>query len=94
MWNEVNKAELEDEDVYFPVKCSEKEIEELVKLYRLQFYNRELSCGAGAIRRKLEKHCVRPLPSVSKINRILSRLCLTNKRTGYYQEDYVSLTKN
>lgn len=93
MWNEVNKTELEEE-VHFPVKCSEKEIEELVELYRLQFYNREMPCGAGAIRNKLEKLCVRPLPSVCTINRILSKRCLTNKRTGYYEEDYVPIGKN
>jgi hypothetical protein len=29
------------------------------------------------------------LPSITTINRILSRNCLTHRRTGYYPEDYI-----
>lgn len=94
MWNEVDKEKLEEESVHFPVEHSNQEIEELVESIRLERHNRELPCGAQVIRDKLEKLCVQPLPSVSAINRILARLCLTHKRTGYYEEDYMPLEKN
>lgn len=60
------------------------EIEEIVRMVRLNLYNRGLLCGAQAIRRKLDKQGVRPLPSLSTINRILSRHGLTHGRTGHY----------
>lgn len=94
MWNEVDKEKLEEESIFFPVEHSKQKIEELVESIRLKRYNRELPCGAQVIRDKLEKLCVQPLPSVSTINRILARLCLTNKRTGYYEEEHMPLEKN
>ena len=65
-----------------------EEIEEIVVRERLHLYNRGLAYGAHAISRVLDQEGVRPLPSVSTINRILSRNCLTHRRTGYYPEDY------
>lgn len=65
-----------------------KEIEKIVVLQRLYLYNRGELCGAKAIRIKLQQQGVRPLPSISTINRILSRNYLTHRRTGYYPEDY------
>jgi len=65
------------------------EIEEIVVMERLHLYNRGLSYGAQAISRVLDQKEVRPLPSVRTINRILSRNCLTHRRTGYYPEDYL-----
>jgi putative transposase len=55
---------------------------------RLHLYNRGLPCGAKGIRNLLDKHYVRPLPSISTIKRILSRNGLTHGRTGYYPEDH------
>ena len=66
-----------------------KEIEQIVILERLYLYNRGLPCGAQAIRRRMERQGIQPLPSISTINRILSRNCLTHRRTGYYPEDYI-----
>jgi putative transposase len=65
-----------------------EEIEEIVVMERLHLYNRGLSYGAQAISRVLDQRGVRPLPSITTINRILSRNCLTHRRTGYYPEDY------
>jgi len=65
------------------------EIEEIVVMERLHLYNRGLSYGAQAISRILQQKGVRPLPSITTINRILSRNCLTHRRTGYYPEDYI-----
>jgi len=62
-----------------------KEIEEIVKMVRLNLYNRDLFCGAQAIRWEMEELGVRPLPSLRTINRILSRNELTHRRTGRYQ---------
>ena len=71
-------------DIYTP-----DEIEQIVVMQRLHLYNLGLPCGAKAIRRKLDREGIQPLPSSSTINRILSRNCLTHRRTGYYPEDYI-----
>jgi hypothetical protein len=62
-----------------------KEIEEIVKLVRLNLYNRDLFSGAQAILWELEDLDVKPLPSPRTINRILSRNALTHRRTGKYE---------
>ena len=61
------------------------EIEEIVKLIRLNLYNRGLFCGAQAIRWEMEEFGVQPLPSIRTINRIISRYGLTHRRTGVYE---------
>jgi len=61
------------------------EIEEIVKLVRLNLYNQDLFCGAQAILWQLEDLGVRPLPSLRTINRILKRNELTHRRTGKYE---------
>lgn len=62
-----------------------KEIEEIVKMVRLNLYNHDLFCGAQAILWELEDLGVKPLPSPRTINRILSRNALTHRRTGKYE---------
>jgi len=61
------------------------EIEEIVKLVRLNLYNRDLFCGAQAIRWEVEELNVQPLPSIRTIDRILSRQGLTHRRIGRYE---------
>jgi transposase InsO family protein len=61
------------------------EVEEIVKMVRLNLYNQDLFCGAQAILWELEDLCVKPLPSQRTINRILSRNELTCRRTGKYE---------
>lgn len=61
------------------------EIEEIIKMVRMNLYNNDLFCGAQAIRWELEDMGVLPLPSERTINRILSRNDLTHKRTGRYE---------
>lgn len=62
-----------------------EEVEHIVVLARLHCYNRGLPCGAGALRQHLrEQACLHPLPSVCRINEILSRYGLTHGRTGWY----------
>ena len=71
------------------------EIEEIVKIIRLNLYNKGLFCGAQAILWELEDLYVNPLPSARTINRILSRNGLTQRRTGQYEPKgtaYPSLT--
>lgn len=60
------------------------EIEEIVKMVRLNLYNQDLFCGAQAIHWEMEELGVKPLPSIRTINRILSRNELTHRRTGKY----------
>lgn len=62
-----------------------KEIEEIVKMVRLNLYNRDQFCGAQAILWELEDLAINPLPSLRTINRILSRNELTHRRTGKYE---------
>ena len=67
--------------------CTKEEIEETVVLARLELYNRGLPCGPGAIRKRLDLfYLVEPLPSERTIARILAKRCLTNGRTGCYDE--------
>ena len=61
------------------------EIEEIVKMVRLNLYNQDLFCGAQAILWEMEDLGVQALPSIRTINRILSRNELTHRRTGKYE---------
>ena len=61
------------------------EVEEIVKMVRLNLYNQDLFCGAQAIYWEMEELGVKPLPSIRNINRILSRNDLTHRRTGKYE---------
>jgi hypothetical protein len=61
------------------------EIEEIVKMVRLNLYNQDLFCGAQAILWEMEDLGIKPLPSPRTINRILSRKDLTHRRTGRYE---------
>ena len=56
--------------------------------FRLDLYNRGTYCGPTAIQDKLRNENLTPVPSISTITRVLKNQCLTNGRTGYYQEDY------
>ena len=59
------------------------EIEEIVKLIRLNLYNQGLRCGAKAIKKEMDEEQIEPVPSESTIGRILSRLGLTHGRIGF-----------
>ena len=61
------------------------EIEEIVKMVRLNLYSKDLFCGAQAILWELEDYGIQPLPSLRTINRILVRNDLTHRRTGRYE---------
>lgn len=61
------------------------EIEQIIKMVRLNLYNQDLFCGAQAILWELEDLGVQPLPSLRTINRILVRSELTHRRTGRYE---------
>jgi putative transposase len=61
------------------------EIEEIVKMIRLNLYNNDLFCGAQAISWEMEDLGISPMPSERTINRILSRNDLTHRRTGRYE---------
>jgi transposase InsO family protein len=61
------------------------EVEEIVKMVRLNLYNQDLFCGAQAIYWEMEELGAKPLPSIRTINRILSRNDLTHRRTGKYE---------
>jgi hypothetical protein len=65
--------------------CAATEVEEIVKMVRLNLYNQDLFCGAQAIYWEMEELGVKPLPSIRTINRILSRSELTHRRTGKYE---------
>ncbi len=72
-----------------------REIEEIVTVVRLSLYNRDLFCGAQAIRWELEELGVQPRPSLRTIARILARRELTHRRTGRYEpkgKTYPALT--
>lgn len=74
-----------------PRSFSRTEIEEIVIMFRIHLYNRGFLYGPHAIRNLMERKTIFPLPSISTIKRILSRNCLTHRRTGYYPEDYLTI---
>jgi len=63
---------------------TKEEIQEIVKMIRLELYNRGLQCGAQVIKDKMEDDDINPVPSKSTIGRILSQEGLTHGRTGFY----------
>ena len=63
---------------------TKKEIEEIVKLIRLDLYNKGVCCGAKVIKNKMEEKNTEPVPSERTIGRILLRHGLTHGRTGFY----------
>jgi len=74
-------------DPFGDIQRSAAEIEQIVVLVRLDLHNRDVPCGAQAIHRYLEQlhdAIVRPLPSLTTINRILRRNGLTHRQTGHY----------
>ena len=62
-----------------------QEIEQLITFVRLELYNKDLFCGAQAIRWHLEDLGIEPLPSERTIARVLAREGLTRRRTGRYE---------
>ena len=69
------------------ISRSKEEIEEIVTMVRLNFYNHGLPCGLKKIRKKMHEYDVEPLPSERTISRILARQGLTHQRTGNYPGD-------
>lgn len=63
---------------------SSDELKEIIILTRYCLYNRNVHCGAQAIRSELRSLDIRPLPSLSFIGRILRSNGLTYRRTGFY----------
>lgn len=64
---------------------TKNEIEEIVKMVRLELYNRGVGCGSKAIKKRLKEfYQIEPVPSESTIGRVLSRHGLTYSRTGFY----------
>lgn len=78
----------DDTFTYYPLSLTAQDLEAVIVLERLSLYNRGEPCGAVALRRQLQYKGLIQLPSVSTINRILSKNYLTNRRTGYYPGDY------
>lgn len=72
----------------YDLLCQKDKWIELVTHFRLSLYNKEVPHGSKAILERMKEENVKPLPSISTINKILKEQCLTNGRTGYYEEDY------
>lgn len=85
MWHELDHDALAREEHAFAPPRLPEEVEEIVVMVRLELYNRNLPCGAAALRRRLQVHyCLRPLPSRRRIGQILVRHGLTHQRTGWH----------
>ncbi len=64
------------------------EIEDIVTMVRLHFYNRDLPCGPRAIKHHIaSEYAINPPPSERTIARILDRRGLTKRKTGNYDEE-------
>lgn len=75
----------------YPSSLSGKDLENAIVFERLHLYNQCKPCGAVALQKHLRCFGLEQIPSASKINRILEKHCLTNGRTGFYPEDYLSV---
>lgn len=62
-----------------PPNRTPAEIEEIVKMVRLNLYNQDLFCGTQAILWEMEDLGAKPLPSLRTINRILVKNELTHR---------------
>ena len=80
LWNQSRSRRPLSTPLHMPT-----EIEAIVKMVRLNLYNKDLFCGAQAIHWELTELGVMPLPSIRTINRILSKNELTHRRTGKYE---------
>ena len=88
MWSELDLEQMEREENASAGFRSKEEVEEIVKMVRLQLYNRGQPCGPRILRQRLEEHySLKPLPSERTIARILAKNGLTHRRTGYYEFD-------
>jgi hypothetical protein len=65
-----------------------------ITYFRLNLYNNGLPCGPKAIQEKLRDEEITPIPSTATIARALKKQCLTNGRTGHYEEDYLTEEAN
>ena len=72
----------------YPPKLTKRELESAIVFERLGLYNAGKPCGPKALREHLRYLGLLELPSERTISRILTKHCLTNRRTGYYPEDY------
>jgi hypothetical protein len=73
----------------YPSTLTKEELEYAVVTERRYLNNHMESCGATAIRNRLQILGVDELPSISTIGRILAAQYLTHGRTGYYPGDYL-----
>jgi hypothetical protein len=88
MWTELNLEQMEREENAGAGVQTPEQVEQIVVMARLELYNRDLPCGATALRQRLDQHYhLRPLPSARTIGRILARNGLTHGRTGWYDGD-------
>jgi hypothetical protein len=88
--NNIPEPMYDDTFQVYPSSLSEKDLENAIVFERLHLYNNCKPCGAIALQKYLRDLGLEQVPSSSKINRILSKHCLTNGRTGFYPEDYPS----
>jgi len=88
MWSQLDLEHMEREENAYADVRSPEEVEEIVKMVRLELYNRDQLCGPRALRQRLDQHySLKPLPSERTIARILAKNGLTNGRTGWYEGD-------
>ena len=80
--------EINTVDDFVILSVAEKRIAYITS-FRLDLYHRGSHCGPKAIQDKLRDENLTPVPSISTIARTLKNQCLTNGRTGCYEEDYL-----
>jgi hypothetical protein len=74
-------------DIIYDAIHSSEHIKELIIMTRLTLYNHNFCCGAKYIREELRAQDIRPLPSLTFINRALRKNGLTHRRTGLYENE-------
>lgn len=83
-----NAAYMVEPHYEYSYSLDREELEQMIVSERLYLYNRNMQCGAKALKNRLEQWGIENVPALSTINKILHKNCLTNNRTGYYPGDY------
>ena len=85
MWKDLDQEQMAQEEHAYSLARSPEDVEAIVVMARLERHNRNQSCGADALRKRLQTfYHLKPLPSARTIGRILARHGLTHGRTGWY----------
>ena len=86
MWKDLDQEQLAEEEHAYSTPRSPEVVEKIVLMAWWERHNRNLPCGADALRKRLQTfYHLRPLPSSRTIGQMLARHELTRLRAKKYR---------